>query len=546
MPYDDLRKTIKERALVFGKDAKIIHSEKTGTESTWIFDFRTIVLDPVFLNRYAEIFWERYADKFPFQVGGLETASIPMTAAIVMKSTERGTPVSGFYVRKSRDRDGLMKRVEGTLTDTPIILVDDLIHSGNSFLKQLKALDDIGKGAQVSDIFTVLAYRPLERYTFARERGITISHLFTLADFGIDRPVVPEVPDDRFEELWRFRSARPSMHVIAQKSAPVIDDTRVYFGADEGVFRALVQKTGDVAWEFKAGKHPKGKGILSSPALHKGVIYFGAYDGCVYALDAATGALKWKYEDADWVGSSPYLAPDLGLLFIGLEFGLFRKRGGIAALDMKTGECRWQDRTPALTHCSPLYIKEEGLVVIGSNDSTVYAYDAWSGERRWTHQTGGDIKTRASYDPKRRLVLVPSMDGRLYALSAKNGEPHWAFPTFAGIYSVPLIDGDRVLVSSLDKTVYAVDLDTGAKMCMQETAGRIFASPTLADGSLWIGSNDGRLYELDPQTLVRRTTYQLSERIVNAIAFNPKTRHFFVPTAANEMYCLKRKAVATQ
>jgi outer membrane protein assembly factor BamB len=511
-----------------------------GRPSAWIFDFRTVALEPAWLDRYSNIFWELFENRLPFQVGGMETAAIPLVSAIVMKGRERGTPVSGFYIRKSRDRDGLLKRIEGTLTDNPVILVDDIINSGGSFEKQLKVLEAEGK--TVSDIFTILAFRERGAYAFATDRGIRVRWLFTLEDFGLplEKATVRDMPEDRLTVEWKFSAGDPGFEWVVQKSAPVVDDRRVYFGTDKGTFYALEQTSGDIAWQLVVDKHPVGKGISSCATLYNGVIYFGAYDGCVYAVDAATGTMRWKYDDADWIGSSPALAPELGLLFVGLEFGLWRKQGGIAALDMQTGKRTWQDRTPALTHGSPRYIEQEDLVVIGSNDGVVYAYDARSGERRWTYQTGHDVKTRPDYDNVRRIVLVPSMDSHLYALSAADGQPRWGFQTGAGIYSNPLVDGNRVLIASLDKSLYSLDLDSGKPIARFDTSGRIFASPVLADGSLWIGSNDGKLYELDPVTLDFRGSHQFSDRIVNAICHNPATERFFVPTIANELFCLKR------
>ncbi len=539
--YDDFREAILSTTLVQAKNgAIIVRSEHTGARDLWLFDFRALMLQPKWLDKYAEIFWERYANRLPFQVGGVETAGIALVAAIVMKSVARGTPVNGFYIRKSRKRQGLMKYIEGTLTDEPVIFVDDLINSGQSVHKQLEILAQAGK--KVADVFIMLAFRADDAYAFLADKHVSLSHLFTLADFGIPllKSKAPEIPQNSFTVVWHYKAPHPSYHLVVQKSAPLLDNKRVFFGCDDGAFRALDQKTGEVAWEFSAGRHPQGKGILSSPALYNGIVYFGAYDGTVYALNAATGEKVWTYEDADWIGSSPDIAPNLGLLFIGLEFGLWRKRGGIAALDLKTGAMKWSANHADLTHGSPLYIQEESLVVIGSNDGLMYAYDAENGTLRWSFRARGDIKTRAAYDAKRRAVIFGSMDGNLYALSAQDGAPLHARETGAGIYSIPLVHNDTVYVASLDKCFYAIDCTNWKDRWVYETSGRIFASPAIADGSLWIGSNDGKLYEIDASSGTLKHFFQATERIVNAIAYSESEKRFFVPTVANEIYCLAR------
>lgn len=542
MEYPDLYEAIKNNALIKKeRGVKIIKSEYTGELADWVFDLRALLLQPHWLNRYAEIFWERYASAYPFQVCGMETAGIPLIAAIVMKGVERGTPVNGFYFRKSRKRYDLMKQVEGVITQDPVIVVDEILNTGGTVSKQLLMLQELN--ARVSEVFCILRFRAQGAYQHIVEQGVPVTTLYSVDDFNLpfqDASLL-ESSKDSFNVVWRFQAENPSFHLVVQKSVPVLDESRVFFGTDSGVFYALYQDSGEIAWDFKTAPNNQGKGILSSAAVYGGVVYFGAYDGNVYALDAEKGTLRWKYADADWVGSSPALAPDLNLLFIGLEFSLWRKRGGIVALDMHDGRELWRVRHPSLTHGSPLYIKEEGIVVIGSNDHTLYAYDAKTGDHRWSYATGGDILTAPAYDAKRRFVVVASMDGGLYALSASNGKPVGVFKTEAGIYSAPLIEGDVVYVASLDKKLYSVDLSTFEQRWAYETAGRIFSSPKITGDSIWIGSNDGRLYELDKTTGAVKNFFQATERIVSRIAYNSKTGNIFVHTVANELYCLKKK-----
>ncbi|MEN9561343.1 MAG: hypothetical protein RIQ56_616 [Candidatus Parcubacteria bacterium] len=536
--HDDLKEAIQKYAFVTSKSGvTIIGNEFTGARDEWLFDFRALLLQPHWLNRYAEIFWEMYSHKLPFQVGGMETAGIPLVAAIVMKSVERGTPVNGFYIRKSRKRQGLMKWIEGTLTDDPIVCVDDLINSGSSFRKQIDILSDAGK--KVSDVFALLRFRDQSSYSSFQENGVSLRSLFSLEDFGMQLLASAKpIPDNIYEEVWKYEAPQPSFHLVVHKSAPTVDESNVYFGCDDGTFRAIDKTNGRLRWEFVTGKHPVGKGILSSPQLHKGLVYFGAYDGNVYALDAKTGNKRWTFDDADWVGSSPDIAPSLGVLYIGLEYGLWKRRGGIVALKLDTGEMMWRAYHGALTHGSPLYIEQEGLVVIGSNDHVLYAYDAKTGTLRWKYITEGEIKMRPAYDAQHRSIIVASMDGRIYAVSATNGAPVQVFETKFGIYGTPIVNNGIIYTASLDKCVYAIDASSWKTKWIFETSGRIFASPTLIGSSLYIGSNDGRLYELDAETGKMRSSFQAIERIVSKITSDDD--HLYVPTVANEIYCLKK------
>jgi outer membrane protein assembly factor BamB len=131
------------------------------------------------------------------------------------------------------------------------------------------------------------------------------------------------------------------------------------------------------------------------------------------------------------------------------------------------------------------------------------------------------------------------MDGTVYAVSVSDGAALFARELGAATYSIPLVHENTVYISSLDKCLYAIDCTNWKDRWMYETDGRIFSSPVIANGSVWIGSNDGRLYELNPDTGALKHFFQATERIVNAVAFNKN--HMFVPTVANEMYCLRQK-----
>ena len=538
----ELKGIIQQHVLIRGDEKPIFREgEAWTTHDAFVFDFRNILLQPQYLDLISEMFWDEYESQYPFQVGGLETASIPLIAAIVMKSKEKGKPVNGFYIRKSRKKYDLVKMIEGKITADPVILIDDLTNNGYSFLRQIELLEKTQ--TKVTDIFTLLRFREEKQYAHITEKyGVHMSSFFTLPDFGIQFiEEKKKTLSDTFDPKWCFESEDPNYFYVVSKSAPVVDEERVYFGSDSGNFWALNQKDGTVSWKYKVGPHALGKSIFSSPALHEGTVYFGSYDGNVYALSAETGKPKWKFMEADWIGSSPALAPNLGLLFIGLEFGLMRKRGGIAALDMKTGKKMWEERTPELTHSSPAYSKGLNVVFIGSNDGKAYLYTPKEGKLLWEFQTGDDIKESAVYDEKNGNVIFGSMDGNIYCINCKTGNPVYKFETHAGIYSTPLLHKGRIYVGSLDKILYCVDSTNGNLEWKFETSGRIFSSPIIIDNLLYIGSNDGRLYEVDINTGKRVNVFQTTERIVNKIAYNKKTKQFFVPTFANQIFCLEKK-----
>lgn len=530
----ELQEIIRTRAFRTEEQGPIVTA--IGEKNPWMFDFRRILFSPKSLFLAAEVLWERLEPHYPFQIGGLETASIPLIVALVMKGKEKGKPINGFFIRKSRKPEGLQKIIEGEINAEKIILVDDILNSGRTFKKQVAILER--EGRKVHAIIAILRFREMDYYTYFTEQGIIVSSIFTLEDFGKTYQRDKKAPLREFFSVdWYVGGEQPNYFYVGPKSAPLVDEQHVYFGTDSGTFLAIRQEDGSVAWSKKILFGSKGKYIFSSPASWRNWVYFGGYDGNVYALEKKTGAVKWVFMEADWIGSSPAVAPDLKLLFIGLEFGLLRKRGGIAALDLETGKKKWEYITPEYTHGSPGYSSKYKVVGIGSNDGVFYLFDARSGKLRWKLTVDGEIKYGCVFDEKRGYVLFGSFDGKLYAVSVKTGEIVFSFQTKAGIYSTPLVVGNTVYVASLDKRLYAIDLVTGTMRWEFLTSGRIFASPEVIGERLYIGSNDGRLYELDFNGK-EVALFQATERITNKIGYNARTGKIFLPTYANELYCL--------
>jgi outer membrane protein assembly factor BamB len=89
-------------------------------------------------------------------------------------------------------------------------------------------------------------------------------------------------------------------------SSPIVYGGRVYLGSNTGVFYALRQSSGAIAWSRFLGYSVKStcnaRGIASTatvaidPATSKPTVYVSSGDGYLFALDAATGAVVWKSE----------------------------------------------------------------------------------------------------------------------------------------------------------------------------------------------------------------------------------------------------------
>jgi outer membrane protein assembly factor BamB/orotate phosphoribosyltransferase len=533
-----LLEAIRERAILRAENQRLIGPR--GNANIWLIDSRRIFMEAPTLNAFAEIFFATFAPREPFQVGGIETAAIPLVAAILMKATQRGLAVNGFMVRKERKTYGTGSLIEGTLTDRPIIIVDDILNSGSSLEKVRVVLEHEHK--TMTRAFVLVDYLGTGARLWQAMHGITVHAAFTLEDLGLVRGKREDAPSQRhFRTLWSFAAPDPNFFHCVPKSFPVTDGKRVYFGSDCGVFWCLDARNGAVIWQFQVNTRGH-KNLWSAPALHAGRVYFGGYDGNVYCVDAASGREVWRFIGAEWVGSSPALAPELNLLFIGLEFSIEGRRGSIVALNLATGEKVWEHHTKRYTHASPAFWAERQLVACGSNDNEMLLLEAATGRLLWRFATHdekglpGSIRHAPAFDCARGQLVTGCANGYIYVIDIETGAEAWSVRTDNTLYTVPLVVADTAYIGSTDKCFYVLDLARREVRAKIHIGAKIFGPPRLLAGRVYFGACNGMVYELDPVTAAITGTHQLPDAVTNALCHDSETGVFYALTYVNQLY----------
>jgi orotate phosphoribosyltransferase len=133
----------------------------SGELSHHYYNSKNCIFDPEGLNIISDLLL-REVRKFKVKsVGGLETGSIPLAAAICLKSSlTESNPLSSFFVRKEPKRhgpqsDGPLAYFEGN-PQSPIVIVDDVITTGKSVIdKTLKRIGKL-KDMKVSGIVCII------------------------------------------------------------------------------------------------------------------------------------------------------------------------------------------------------------------------------------------------------------------------------------------------------------------------------------------------------------------------------------------------------
>ncbi len=317
-----------------------------------------------------------------------------------------------------------------------------------------------------------------------------------------------------------------------------------------------------------------GGAVRSSPAVIRGTVYVGSDDGTVYALDTDTGETAWTAETGGPVRSSPAVVD--GTVYVGSDDGT------VYAFDAETGEQGWTFETGGAVRSSPTVVKgavpsarrpewrRRGILVVGSNDGSVYVLDGGRGEKRYELVTDGPVVSTpyvAEYVNRRgRRILwfeVGSTDGHYYGneptprgrasddayeanydtdagtpihssmttdYNATDGAdpfrfgaddgifrkrtayvgPSWDFETGGAIRSSAVLGGRPAVLyfGSRDGKVYAVADESGEEEWSFDAGDPVDSSPAVVDGTVYVGGDSGAVYALGADDGTESWTFQ--------------------------------------
>jgi outer membrane protein assembly factor BamB len=319
---------------------------------------------------------------------------------------------------------------------------------------------------------------------------------------------------------WTFRAGG------AVRSSPVVSGDLVLVGSGDGLLHAVDRATGAERWRFDAGSP-----VTSSPAVHRGHVYVGDRANRLHAVDLSTGALRWHVETGvdlpwpwghegwDYFTSSPAVVGDLVIVGSG--------DGGIYAFDGRSGDERWRASTGGRVRASPSV--GDSTVYVGSTDGVFYAFDLTTGAERWRYETEGAAHESSEFGFDRRSiqstaavgdvrVYFGSRDGGMYALDRSTGELAWRTSHGTSwVVGSPAIAGPRVCVGGSDgEFLECLDRDTGGTTWQIPTGARVFSSPAVAGDLLFVGSHTGSLDAVDVATGTRRWSLPLGAPVMSS------------------------------
>jgi outer membrane protein assembly factor BamB len=300
---------------------------------------------------------------------------------------------------------------------------------------------------------------------------------------------------------WSYQTDGPV------RGSPLVDSDLVVIGSGDGNLYAIERDTGRERWRFDAGSP-----IHSSPAGHGNLIYFGDRSNDFYAVHRSDGRLvwgvttgedhawEWGNEGWDYFTSSPLVADSLVIVGSG--------DGTVYAFDATSGAERWRVKTDGRVRSSPAVA--DGVVYVGSADGHLYAIGLEMGGLLWRFETEGASNVSADFGFDRKTiqsspavvdgtVYFGSRDGGTYAVDASSGRLRWHYDhTTPWVISSPAISNGSLFSGTSDGLyVHSLDLETGEENWRFETGNRVFSSPAISGDVMYVGTHSRRLLALE-------------------------------------------------
>ncbi len=284
-------------------------------------------------------------------------------------------------------------------------------------------------------------------------------------------------------------------------STPIIGpDERIYVGSADHNFYAFDPLAGKQLWSF-----PTREVIDSAACLAAdGRLYLPSGDACLYGLDL-DGQEQWRFDllaeraqvslsTIYWWEANAVVGPN-GWIYAGNDdFHLYAIEPGHGV--------RWSARTALHIWGAPAFF--EGLVLVTSFDTFLYAFDQNRGRLVWKAPLGNFSASSPAVDAEGR-VFVGGFDHRVQAFSAADGAPLWSARSDGPVYaSAALSEDGRVVIGSGDGCLYCYDAASGRQLWRRFLGESIRSSAAIgADPHgrspylVYVGGGDGRIHALE-------------------------------------------------
>jgi len=256
-------------------------------------------------------------------------------------------------------------------------------------------------------------------------------------------------------------------------------------------------------WKVNLGKKISDGDAVLSPALSGDYLYAAATNGRIEKFELATGNRVWQTKLKNETISSG-VSVGSGLVLAGTNQGV------VYAFDVTDGSIAWEVQLSTEILASPVIGSD--VVVARSGDGKVFGLSPYNGEILWTiSRQLPRLTLRGESKPLvvQGVVIAGFADGTLAAVEAGTGRALWDFPIsfprgnneidrLADVDTTPLLVGNYVYVSSYQEVTHALNIKKqGIDWSAEVSSIHSFAYDA---AHLYISDKQGVVHQLDRTT----------------------------------------------
>jgi orotate phosphoribosyltransferase len=163
----------------------LLHGDFTlssGKKSDHYFEGKKLTLYPEGAYLIGKEIFEMLEGTNIDAVGGLVMGAFPIITAVAVESYQRSKPIPTFIVREQAKEHGTKRKIEGHLKKgMKVAIVDDVITTGGSVLKAIKAVEE--EGCKVEKVI-VIVDRNEGGSEWLRSQGYKVESIIDLPPSG--------------------------------------------------------------------------------------------------------------------------------------------------------------------------------------------------------------------------------------------------------------------------------------------------------------------------------------------------------------------------
>ncbi len=262
-------------------------------------------------------------------------------------------------------------------------------------------------------------------------------------------------------------SGKMKWHYFLKSSvstSPVVVGNTVFFGSDGGRFYAVNTSDGAAlkgVWSSgKAAGVSVGADMTADFIISGDTMYYITSDQVLHSASIASGTQRWAQRLEGDAHTVPVLNGESIYMSVGNSLGSWRT---------STGQRQWAVQLPASPVTAPA-VDENGTSYVVTSDRMLYAVDI-RGRGVWRKAPQMDFEVIANPIVSNNLVIIGTAQGGLYAYDKATGVLKWSYiihpsgtnastiPQSSDVVTAPIVAGNQLYVLTDDGTVTAFSHD---------------------------------------------------------------------------------------